>query len=335
MLTFFCYEVIGMNQRNSRKELILNLYCKLYPQKLNEILGTNLSSIMLERDFGKRRVDITAKSDDGKSCYIEVVLKKTDDIHYEQIKKIMEVVINPNADNLIVWIATEFNHNHIQELFKLIASNHLYRNLEVKIIKLNGEAVIPILEEINKVNILEEVEKYNQIDSIEALFYLLRGIKCFGNNGNISSLPKEKEVEYTRKQKLLIKVVERLREDFWTNPNVHQYKNVENGNYISIGSGISNGIEYRVVINRSNNMGVELCFGHNCKKIFYKLLAENKEAIEESLDFVHFVWNNKHEKIGQYVGNNFMYEENLLVKRLARITRQYICILDRYIRQAI
>ncbi|AGX43921.1 hypothetical protein [Clostridium saccharobutylicum] len=325
-----------MGQRNSRKkELILNLYCKLYPQKLNKILRTNLSSIMLERDFDKRRIDITAISDDGKKCYIEVLLKKTDDIHYEQVKTIIERVINPQMDNLIVWIAPEFNQKHIQELFKLVASNYSCRNLELKIIRLNGEAVIPILEDINKASILEQVEKYNQIESIEDLFFFSNEIKCSGNTDNISFHGKDRYVEYTRKQNLLIKVIERLREDFWMNPNVHQYKDVENGNYISMGSGISSGIEYRVVINKSNSMGVEVCFGYDYKNIFYKLLSESKEDIEESLDFVHLVWNSKHEKIGWYLGNTFMYEEDLLIKRLARITKQYICIMDKYIRQAI
>ncbi|MTK12126.1 MAG: DUF4268 domain-containing protein [Clostridiaceae bacterium] len=174
---------------------------------------------------------------------------------------------------------------------------------------------------------------YDKIDSIENLFSLIKGIKCFRTDDTITFDWRDKEVGYTRKQKLLIKVIERLREDFWTNPNVHQYKNVENGNYISIGSGIGNGIEYRVVFNRSNNMGIELCFGYNYKSIFYKLLAKKKESIEESLDFLHLVWNNRYEKIGCYIGNTFMYEEDLLVKRLARITKQYICVLDKYIRQ--
>lgn len=189
-----------MGQRNSRKkELILNLYCKLYPQKLNKILRTNLSSIMLERDFDKRRIDITAISDDGKKCYIEVLLKKTDDIHYEQVKTIIERVINPQMDNLIVWIAPEFNQKHIQELFKLVASNYSCRNLELKIIRLNGEAVIPILEDINKASILEQVEKYNQIESIEDLFFFSNEIKCSGNTDNISFHGKDRYVEYTRK----------------------------------------------------------------------------------------------------------------------------------------
>lgn len=65
--------------------------------------------------------------------------------------------------------------------------------------------------------------------------------------------------------------------------------NVENGNYISMVSGIVNGIQYKVVINKSNNMGIELCPGYEYKSMFYKMSSDSKEDILENLDFVYLI----------------------------------------------
>lgn len=325
-----------MSKKNSRKESIINLYCKLFPEKLNKVLEVNLKSenIILERSFGERRVDITTIDDDGKRYYIEVLLKKADDEHYNQIKKLIEDISNPREESVIILIATEVQQSYIQELFKLVAVTS-YKNLTVNIVKIN-EIVIPILEEINKVNILNQVEMLNKVNAIEPLFTLINGIKSFGNKHTVSAkaFDKDESIKYTKKQILLVSVIKFLRSDFLIHPNLHHFKKVINGNYISIGSGINTAIEYRIVYNRSNNMGVELCFGSNQKAIYYKMLSK-QEMIEESLDYIPLVWNKKNEKIGWYIGNTYGYNEEQIVKRLGRMTKKYICALDKYIRQSI
>lgn len=164
-----------MSRDNSDKEFYYALYHKFNSGRLEDVLNVKLGEIELDKNFNGRKIDLYSVVDDGRELFMELQLNQSDNVHLEQIIKIVE---NEDINNiLLVWGATEFKNDMIEVIEQKI--NESGKNIRFIALRLNEKILdyLNILNDtfINKVidnlKILDEVENHF---TIKAVYYRLQ-----------------------------------------------------------------------------------------------------------------------------------------------------------------
>ena len=319
-----------MSIHGSKKEYLYQVFTKLYPEKLETILNTKFSGIKIDKKFGKRKVDITAVDDGGRRCFIEFQLSKSDNTHFMQVQEL--VCSNFSESILIVWVATSFKEQHLNEIMQ----NSIYctnKNIEFVALKLNEKDIISILEEINYSDTFKQIGMLERLHKVERHYELVRGVKIYNGENIVDSRIVDKNETYSYKQQYLIEIIKYLRYDFKEFVNVHQYKNVKS-NYISLGTLYSD-IDFRVHYVRSGQVAISLCFTQvKSKEIFYKLL-NRREEIENKMDYLIGKWDINKNKITTYINPISNNGRDTTIKMFSRIIKRYVYTFSYYLNQVI
>lgn len=261
-----------MSFDGSRKEYLYSIYLKKNPKELSKKIGGELNEedIMLERVYKnekhKRRVDISA-IDKGRRLFCEIQLSKSDEKHYSQIAELIDLA-RTDESTLVIWIATVFTIEHVEKLMQLILLNSK-KIIELVFLRLNEEVIEPLVE-INQCEQCEQIKMLNRLNNIQEHFTLTNSIKNYNDSKVNSAKDNSLKEIYTCKQKILIKVIKRLRQDCEEQGNVYQYKDVS-GNCFGMGTKYG-GIDFIVKVDRRNRIGIILSFSNiKSKKAYYQL----------------------------------------------------------------
>jgi hypothetical protein len=317
-----------VSKGNSRKEYLYSLYTKLYPEKLEKILGVKLDTIQLERRYGKRRVDITGIDQKGTRYLIEVSLKSEDKTHFIQLQELIAEA-NVIESTVIVWCATSFTERYLEELFHMISNSN--KNIEIIAIKLNSE-ILYILESINRCYHLEQIGRLKELDKAEEHFHVVKGIKCYNGREIMSAQVIDSERVYNRKEKIVIEILKRLRIDSESHANVHQFKEVS-GNSFTIGTSYSD-ISYKVYVDKTFRLCIELVFSQIHSKEVFVLMYKNKEVIDDYFDYT-LTWNSKYQKIGTYLPFWSSNDSNRQINMFCRVVKKYLFGFDKFLKEAV
>ncbi|OAA87781.1 hypothetical protein [Clostridium ljungdahlii] len=322
-----------MSFDGSRREYLYSIYIKKNPTELSEKIGIILSEndIMLERVYVdknfKRRVDISA-AEKEKQLFCEMQLTKSDEIHYRQIVELISLAKNDKS-TLIAWIATEFTDKYITELKQLIITNSK-KNIELLFLIINKD-VIKQLVEINKCNKYKQIEMLKQLNNIKEHFLLISSIKNYYNVSKVNSVKDDIKV-MSYKQKILIKICKRLRQDCSNQGNVYQYKDVT-GNCFIMGTGYG-GIDYKVMADRRNRIGIVLAFNNiKSKKAYYKLKTK-REKIDDEFDFM-LDWNDEYNQIATFLALGWFNDKEKIILIFCRIVKRYLYCFDKYLEEVL
>lgn len=321
-----------MSYDGSKREYLYSIYLKKNPMELARKIGLELNEedIMLERVYKneryKRRVDISAICK-SRRLFLEIQLSKSDAKHYNQIVELINLVNQEST--VIIWVATGFIVEHMTKLMQLVLLDS--KNIELVFLKLNDEVIQPI-EEINRCEESKQIEMLGKLNNIKTHFELINVMKNFNsiqvNEVKYNSL-KEK---YTYKQKILIKIIELLRQDCKEQANVYQYKDVSR-NCFGIGSGVG-GLDFRVMIDRKNRIGVALIFSNvKTKSIYYKLKAK-REEIDDEFDYM-LTWNDKFEQISTFISIGWFADKEKMVLIFERIVKKYLYGFDKFLKEIV
>lgn len=307
-----------MSYNNSDKEYYYALYIKFYKEKIQNVLNLKLESIELDKNYNGRKIDLVSILEDERKLFLELQLNKSDNIHLEQIKSI----INSKEINnvVIVWIALAFMPDMLSKIEEEIKLSE--KNIHFFALKLN-EQVIPYLHILNKIfinNIIGSLGIMNEVEnhfSVEEVFY---------RQQNNQSNTQFDTSEITRKEELMKSLLIQLREEIYYYPSIHRDKKLSN-NVIVLAGGKAD-INYYVGLNRRNYWYVEIKFGAKQSEIFGLFLA-NKENICDQLDYIA-EYDVENMKIGTY-----LYLRNtkkkIQIKQIARIADKYIKLFSPYL----
>lgn len=324
-----------MSFDGSRKEYLYSIYLKKNPKELCEKIGIMLSEndIMLERKYknekGKRRVDISGIDETNRRLFCEIQLSKSDEKHYIQIMQLIDLARHDES-TVITWIATGFTSEYIKKLMQLIVSNSK-KTIELVFLKLNEEVIKPLME-INQCEQFKQIKMLNRLNDIQEQFTLVNSIK----NYNGSKLGSLKYIvlkdTYTYKEKILIKILNRLRQDCEEQGNIYQYKDVS-GNCFGMGTRYG-GIDFKVTVDRRNRIGIILGFSNvKSKKIYYKL-KEKKGEIDDEFCFM-LSWNDEYEQVSTFLSLGWFHDKEKMILIFGRIIKQYLYGFDKYLKEAI
>ncbi|MEG0774368.1 DUF4268 domain-containing protein [Clostridium sp.] len=317
-----------MSIDGSRKEYLYLVYLKLYPQELERITSSQLIDIALERKYGKRKVDISTYVSDGRTCMIEVQLSPSNDNHFRQVQEL--ICRSDEVNTLIVWVATKFRERDLIETKHSITYSG--KNIEFIALAIDEEVV-------NKLEVINSLDSYKQVDALKNLrtiqqhLTLVEGIRSYNGRPVIYTKAEHMNNSYTYKQEFLLDILKELRKDCKFFANIYQYKSVDN-NYFTLGSGYED-INFRIIYNRKKMVGVELIFSHSkSREVFFHLLNKKNE-IEDELDYLVTLWDSSYHKIATYINPNSYRDRESATKLIARITKKYIYVFDKHIKEAI
>lgn len=318
-----------MSKNNSRREYLYSLYTKLYPEKIENILGTKLKTIQLERKYGNRRADIMGIDQDGTRYLIELALKSEDKTHFIQVQDLIALA-SVMEKTVIVWCATSFSEKYLEELIEMVSLNS-DMNIEFMAMRLNRE-LIDILENINQCHHLEQVTMLKELNKIQDHFEVVKGIQCYNNKEIVSAEIIDSERQYSYKEKVLIQILKRLRIDSYNHANVHQFKEVS-GNCFTIGSSYSD-ISYRVSFDRRSRLGIELVFSQVNSKQIYSKMYKHRDEINDFFDYM-IVWDNKFQRIGTYLPFWSSNDSERQIYMFCRLVKKYLFGFDQFLKEAI
>lgn len=319
-----------MSKNNSKKEFLFAIYLKLHKEILEGEIGVKIEKIHLEKWFKGRKVDMNCITKKGERLLIEWQMDYTSyKNHILQIKELIAVV-NDNEKNIILYGMLDFKEELITELMQNVV---LFSKKDIRLIfiKINSD----VLEQLVEINNMDEPYRLSELvklDTVGNMFLDKKEINVY-NNSLITHAVEDVEDNYSYKEKLLIDIVQRLREDCREiSPNVYQYKAVSKNNF-GIGAGYED-IGYRVCCDRKGRVSVELCFNAKQKQTFYKLLAIN-DILEDEFNFI-LKFDEHYQKIGTYYPIAWFYtDKELMIKRFCRDVKIYLTGFYKYLKQVI
>lgn len=315
-----------MSFDGSNKEYIFSLYTKLCPSKLETVLGLKFQELHLERIYENRRVDISGIDINGRRVLIDWSLKSCDKGHYNQISQLINIV-SCMENSILVLGATSFNSK--DSIFELIKEIFLQsnKNIELVFIKINEE-VIPVLEELNKLDCLEVMKNLKQnLNLINKHFELVKGVKNYNSNKIISAKAVDLEHRYDHKKLLLLDILKRLRMDS-PHINLYKYKKLD-GNSFSIGAGIAE-VSFNIRWDKRNRLICDVGFSNNKGRQVYYGLWKRKEEIDDYMDYM-LTWSDNPCKVFTYINPLSYKDRDRMVKYFCRIVRKYIYGLHKFI----
>ena len=299
------------NKRN--KEYILKVYLFFNKRILEEVLRLKLVDIELEKQLGERKVDILAVSSNGHKIYVEVQLNQSDNLHLQQVLKLIEYA-PANESIMIAWIAIGFNAEQIQIILKAISKSK--KNIEFLAVALELSTLV-WLEYLNSLDIFEVRREMKVLDKVEDMLHVeLRhfkhAIELVGEKGHIQ------EDKTTYKQRLLEAVVVEIRTQLEDYLPIYRSKRAVD-NRVVVGAGIADAM-YHIGIDRRNNFYIELKLSASKQKTYEELLKE-RELIDSKLDY-RGDWDIKNLRIITRIP--IVEGEERQIKEVAIVLRNYV-----------
>lgn len=310
-----------MSYKNSDKEFYYGLYHKLNPEKLERILNVKLGEIELEKNFNGRKVDLYSFLCDGRQLFLELQLSPSDNIHLEQITRIIKSKEINNV--IIIWVATEFKTTMLGEIEKII--NVSCKNIYFMALKLN-EKLIGYLQVLNNIFVNQVIENLKILDEVENQFKIIEIFYRLQDENNVlCSMEKEVVLDLNNKQDVMQYLLQELRRQIAYYPSIYRDKRLEN-NVIVLGAGKAE-INYFIGLNRRNQLYVEIRFGEKQKQLFESFMKREDEVCDV-LDYMA-EFDTENRKIGTYLhfNNN---KRKMLIRQIARITHKYIQFFSQY-----
>jgi hypothetical protein len=154
-----------MSINNSDREFYYALFLKFYRNKLEEVLKIALCEIELDKNIDGRKVDIYAVAEDNREVFIELQLSLSDNVHLEQLTRIIE---NQDLNNIIlVWVAINFKSTMLDAINEKI--NLSCKNIYFVALKMN-EKIIDYLQVLNNIFITQVIENLKILNEVENQF---------------------------------------------------------------------------------------------------------------------------------------------------------------------
>lgn len=310
-----------MSYNNSDKEFYYALYLKFYKEKLEEVLKIKLGEIELEKNINERKVDIyTVAEEDNRELFMELQLTNSDNLHLEQIMRIIEIKELTNI--IIVWMAADFKNHMLDAIREKISE--VSKNIYFVALKLN-ENIFGHLDILNNTFVTQVVENLKILNKIENQFKVMEIYYRIQDENNTECFKKKEEtLDLSRKEHVMKRLLNELRREIFYYPSIYRDKKIDN---VIVLAGGKSGINYFIGLNRKNYLFVELRFSEHTEEIFQKLI-ENEAEINDKLDFLA-EFDTENLKIGTYLyfSNN---KKEIIIKRIARVIDKYIRVFTPY-----
>ena len=146
-----------MSLNSSKKEFIFNLILMQNPSLLSQFIGGDYQHSELELYQNRLYIDMYGrKRQNNVPVFVETQLNRSDAKHFDKVKQLIGSI----EDGIIVWIATEFKTNYLEEMYNLLHFSIAKPiNLYMVVVE---DSYMSILEELNKKDQIHVWNRLNQ-----------------------------------------------------------------------------------------------------------------------------------------------------------------------------
>lgn len=266
-----------MSIKNSQKEMILTLYLKKYKGELERVIGLELSNIELERSNGGKKIDYYAVN---KHRRLEVFLEsQVTPSNMEHLVQKVKPIIMSLSEGLVVWLATQFNPEHIKAVRSLLKDHRRQKYINFYAVEIN-QTILPVLDQLNTMYKLDIWSNLDLINQIQQPFRLVDWHKQIPHT-HVGKAVAVNQYDFTRLDDVKNYTLEKLRERLPQYINLHKAKKHNESNRRIVIGGGRDGINYNCSVQDRRNLAyVELHFSHN-QKILYEWLVNHYVSIRE------------------------------------------------------
>ncbi|MCD8502084.1 MAG: hypothetical protein LRY71_10915 [Bacillaceae bacterium] len=238
-----------MSKNGSNKEAIFCWALIKYPSILEDAMQLQLANIELENRAGGKKTDISAVDRKRRlNILIEVQITKSNTRYLERIKEMIEI----QPEGVIVWIASEFDDNHIREIEEwLRAKNKRY--IDFYALQIDPQ-VMPLLIELNELYKLEVFDELYRIKEVDKILTVHHSLQQFPDFYIGQAQIRKYEYNYSRiedvKKALLCVLRERMPYflNFYYNKKAYIHDHI-----LNVGAGLA-GLNYRCAVKNRNGL---------------------------------------------------------------------------------
>ncbi|RDW18798.1 hypothetical protein [Oceanobacillus chungangensis] len=278
-----------MSKNGARKETYLKIHNKLFSEFLSSVIGEEFvkSSIKCELRMFKSKykngkpIDLSAVTRErGIKIYAEYQIGPSD--IYNHFEKKIKLLIENIQEGIIIWVASEFNPNHINKVKRLLKSNR-DKQIDFFAIQINP-MVLDVLEYCNQGY---ELEVYNKLDMINQIGSppLLLVDKYIPLSTSYLAVPykgRDEIYDFSRFEDRNKYLLAKLREIIPYYLNFHTEKESLLNKILRIAAG-RDGIYYdATVYDNSGKAFVKICFSKSYNN-WYKVFKSHSNVIREKI----------------------------------------------------
>jgi hypothetical protein len=267
-----------MSKSGTKKENLLSIFLKEYPQLLSDALGFKVDNVVLEQRHAHRNIDIRAVDSKRRiPLLIEVQLTKANTAY---LNRMLEMIERYN-ESVIVWISKSFDEEILDELRKWF-SLHQKEFVDFYAISLH-EDTIAVLKRLNEMYSLDIYKNFyllrelNPLLNVELVNLQIHPSHC----GQINTNPSLPDFDRTEDVKRAMLQVLRSKIPYFLNFHYDKKTN-QNDRILTCGAGKS-GIIYRCSAKDVRNLAfVELYFD-NAEKDWYEAFENIADELRKSV----------------------------------------------------
>lgn len=267
-----------MSKSGTKKENLLSIFLKEYPQLLSGALGFKVDNVVLEQRHAHRNIDIRAVDSKRRiPLLIEVQLTKANTAY---LNRMLEMIERYN-ESVIVWISKSFDEEILDELRKWF-SLHQKEFVDFYAISLH-EDTIAVLKKLNGMYSLDIYKNFqllremNPLLTVELVNLQIHPSHC----GQINTNPSLPDFNRTEDVKRAMLQVLRSKIPYFLNFHYDKKTN-QNDRILTCGAGKS-GIIYRCSAKDVRNLAfVELYFD-KAEKDWYEAFENIADELRKSV----------------------------------------------------
>ncbi|MQR93697.1 hypothetical protein [Fictibacillus phosphorivorans] len=289
-----------MSKQGSKKEAIFTLYQKKYPKCLEDIIGFPIEGIKTEVDKGSKKIDLYGFNKKKKlELYVENQLKPSD--IKDHIEQKIKPLINGISEGYVIWTATKFRAEHIEEV-KLLLKSHPQKYINFYAVEIHPE-VLNCINYLNNLYELDVWDKLNILNEIDSKLKTVDKYEQMPPNHIGKAFIGEYLYDFTREDDVKEYMIEQLRERIPYFLNFHGgKKHSQYDRILKIGGGLSDITYLCSAFDFRYRAFTEIRFGLSKASWYYafKIHEYNlKREIDRNISF-----NDTNRTIGVYIKSN-------------------------------
>jgi hypothetical protein len=308
-----------MSKEGSKKEFILTLYLKKYPEIIEDLIGIPIEGVRTEVSSGAKYIDLYAVNRDRKvEIYVENQIKPSDRSNHLKTK--LTPLINNIAEGYLIWIAPKFQKEHIEEVKKLLRENpQKYINFYA------AETQQGVLKRVEYLNTLYELDVWQKLDIINEVNHKFNLVDRY------IRMPKshigkayigEYQYDFSRDDDIKEYLAEQLCKNIPCFLNFHiQKKHLLNDRILKIGAGLGEVTYFCSALDMRSRAIVGIRFEHS-KQVWYQYFKQNEMLLLKNIGF-NICFNDKYRTISYHFRSN---RENIpaIVDHIVEVFEKFI-----------
>ncbi|MFD1606537.1 hypothetical protein [Oceanobacillus luteolus] len=308
-----------MSKLGSKKEFIFTLYLKKFPQTIENLIGVSIEGVRTEVNYGSKYVDLYAVNRDRKiEVFVENQITPSDKSDH-LVEKITPL-INNVSEGYLIWIASRFKQNHIDEVKRILRENP-QKYINFYAVEIQDE----VLHRIEYLNNLYELVVWDSLDSINEIDRILKLVDCHLQMP-ITHIGKahigERWYDFDRDDDIKEYVSVQLCEKIPYYLNLHtQKKHLMNDRTLTIGAGLGEITYFCSALDRSKRAVVGIRFEYS-KQDWYHYFKQNMKLLQNNIS-QNLCFNDKYRTISYYIESD---RENI-----PEVAVQIIEVFERFV----